>query len=85
MTFYLSRPMQMYLHKVTSKKLRKKLAFCWHLVSYWRIRSGSVSQWYGSADPDPYSNLTNPQLWPPAMQGLYFLSSSCVRDSEKKN
>ncbi len=24
---------------------------------------GSVSQWYGSADPDPYQNMTDPQQW----------------------
>jgi hypothetical protein len=24
-------------------------------------RGGSVSQWYGSADPDPYQNVRNPQ------------------------
>jgi hypothetical protein len=23
--------------------------------------SGSVSQWYGSADPDPYQNITDTQ------------------------
>jgi hypothetical protein len=23
--------------------------------------SGSVSQWYGSADPDPYQNVTDPK------------------------
>jgi hypothetical protein len=25
--------------------------------------SGSVSQWYGSADPNPDQNVTNPQRW----------------------
>ncbi len=25
--------------------------------------SGSVSQWYESADPDPYQNVTDPQHW----------------------
>ncbi len=25
--------------------------------------AGSVSQWYGSADPDPYQNFTDPQHW----------------------
>ena len=26
-----------------------------------RAASGSVSQWYGSADKDPYENVKNPQ------------------------
>jgi hypothetical protein len=25
--------------------------------------SGSASQWYGSADLDPYQNVTDPQHW----------------------
>ncbi len=26
-------------------------------------RAGSLSQWYGSADPDPHQNVTDPQHW----------------------
>jgi len=29
-----------------------------------RAGSGSGSQWYGSADPDPYQKVTDPQHWP---------------------
>jgi hypothetical protein len=28
-----------------------------------RAESGSISQRYGSWDPDPYHNVTNPQHW----------------------
>jgi hypothetical protein len=27
--------------------------------------SGSISQWYGSADPNPYQDVTDPQHWAP--------------------
>ncbi len=26
-------------------------------------KSGSLRQWYGFADPDPYQNVTDPQHW----------------------
>jgi hypothetical protein len=28
-----------------------------------RAGSGSVTQWYEYADPDPYQNVTDPQHW----------------------
>jgi hypothetical protein len=49
--------------KNKKKKLRKKPNFCWHLESLLKKEqdTGSVNQQYGSADPDPYRNLTEPQ------------------------
>jgi hypothetical protein len=53
----------MYLQKVISKELEEK-----NLLTYWRslkkiAGSGSISQRYGSADPDPdtYKNFMDPQ------------------------
>jgi hypothetical protein len=43
----------MYVQKVEAKKIGKIL------------RSGSVCQRYGSADPDPHQNVTNPEHWCP--------------------
>jgi hypothetical protein len=55
----------MYLHKVISKEqLRENfflLATCLPLTKKAESGFGSVSQWYGSADPDPYQNVTDPQ------------------------
>jgi len=52
MTFYFWRMMQMYLQKVMSQK--KWIFFAsWRLLTK-RAGSGSDSQRYGSADPDPY-------------------------------
>ncbi len=28
-----------------------------------RLGSGSAFQWHGSADPDPYKKVTNPEYW----------------------
>ncbi len=71
--------MYRYLQKVISKKLEKTpfflLAFWKPLTkkSWLRIRirakmsrirgSGSVPRCPGSADPDPYQNITDPQHW----------------------
>ncbi len=41
----------MVIFKVTDENSRIRI----------RIESGSVSQMYGSADPDPYQNVTEPQ------------------------
>jgi hypothetical protein len=53
----------MYFQKVPviSKKNFEKnfLASCQPLTK--KTRSGSVSQWYESADTDPYQNVTDPQ------------------------
>jgi hypothetical protein len=38
------------------------------VVGHWsriRIRNESVNQLYGSADPDPYQNVTDSQHWLP--------------------
>jgi hypothetical protein len=55
----------MYLQQVLSKTTFKKLIFCWYLISHGRKKagtgSGSVSEWYGSADPDPYQNASDPE------------------------
>ncbi len=65
--------MYMYLQKVISKKLLKKLVFCCHPIlgrSVTKIAgsesvSGSISQRHGSADPDPDTdppqNVMDPQ------------------------
>ncbi len=80
----------MYIKKVIRKKFRWKLIFCWHLESYWRKKAGSgsqswsesqswsrdESQWYVSADPDPYQNVTDPQHW--------FLKGIQLRREERK-
>ncbi len=56
--------------KKQAKKRWKKFIFSWHLVSHWRKKqdpesgSESESQWYGSAIPDPYQHVTDPQHWP---------------------
>ncbi len=65
--------MHMYLQKVISKKLFKKLVFCWHLGKVNDEKagsgsaSGSISQRHGSADPDldpdPPQNVMDPQHW----------------------
>ncbi len=54
--------------RVSSKKKvwRKKLIFCAFLKSLKKgvgsgVGSGSISQRYGSADPDPQQNVTDPQ------------------------
>jgi hypothetical protein len=57
------------LSKSTGNKQRdfekKQLIFCWQscqpLTTAVESGSKSVSQWYGSADPDPYANVTDPQ------------------------
>ncbi len=64
MTFYLWRMMQMYSQKVLCKKTLKQKNYL--LLASWRSitkreESGSVSQRYGSADPDPYQNVTDPK------------------------
>jgi hypothetical protein len=49
----------LYFQKVISKK---NLFFVGILSSTdEKAGSGSVSQWYGSADPDAYQNVTDPQ------------------------
>jgi hypothetical protein len=50
--------MQMYLHKVLV--IRKKLLFCWHLVSHGQKKQ-DPDRWYGSPDPDSYQNITDSQ------------------------
>ncbi len=51
---------------IKTKKIWKKYNFC--ILSHWRFwnESGSVSQRYGSEDPDPdpYQNVTDPEHWP---------------------
>ncbi len=43
------------------------LSFCWwnnRCKDHWRkAGSGTVSQRYGSEDPDPYQNVTDPERW----------------------
>jgi hypothetical protein len=39
----------------------KLLAACYPLRK--KAGFGSVSQWFGSLDPDPYQNVTDPQHW----------------------
>ncbi len=63
LTFYLWR---MYIQKVISKKIIKK--YNYFLLESWRsltkragYGSGSASQRYGSTDPDPYKNITDPE------------------------
>jgi hypothetical protein len=59
----------MYLQKVIRTETLKNtyflLASCQQLTKKAESVSGSVSQWYGSADPDPdlYQNVTDPQHW----------------------
>jgi hypothetical protein len=49
------------------ENLEKKKKFCCHLKGHLLKESGawsgSVSPWYGSADPDPYQNVTDPEQW----------------------
>jgi hypothetical protein len=48
--------MSMYLQKVINKKnVEKTLTI--------KTGSGSERQWYRSAGPDPYQNVTDPQHW----------------------
>jgi hypothetical protein len=50
--------------KVISKIIKKNFFICRLEGSLTKITgSGSVSQRYGSADPDPYQNVTDPQHW----------------------
>ncbi len=44
---------------------KQKFIFCGILsATTEKAKSGSVSKWYGSADPDPYQkNVTDPQHW----------------------
>jgi hypothetical protein len=37
-----------------NKNLKKKLIFCWHLVSHWRKKQ--------DPDPDPYVSGTDPRI-----------------------
>jgi hypothetical protein len=55
----------MYLQKVISRKTFKILVSCWRFEGRVPVTktAGSVSQRYGSADPDPYQNVTDPQHW----------------------
>jgi hypothetical protein len=61
--------MYMYHQKVINKKT--KFIFYFLLESLRSLTeraesgasSGSVSPWYGSADPDPYRNVRNPEHW----------------------
>jgi hypothetical protein len=32
------------------------------------VESGSISQRYGSADPDPHQKITDPQHWPKGLR-----------------
>jgi hypothetical protein len=53
----------MYLQKVISKTNWEKTYF---LLAFWKTLtktagSGSVNQVYGSKDPDPYKNVTDPE------------------------
>jgi hypothetical protein len=58
LTFYLRRLMSMF-QKVISRKTYCLLASCQPLTK--KAGTWSVSQWYRSADTDPYQNVTNPQ------------------------
>jgi hypothetical protein len=58
------------LSKVLNKNFEKKLIFVGILSATDEISEagsesgpGSVSQWCGFADPDPYQNITDPQHW----------------------
>jgi hypothetical protein len=43
--------------------------------------SGSVRHRYGSEDPDPYQNVTDPQRWiPVVLNGKYFVLQSLQLD-----
>jgi len=46
------------------KNLEKIIIFSYHLEGQMKIPGfGSVCQRYGSADPDQYQNVTDPQHW----------------------
>jgi hypothetical protein len=51
----------MYLKKVISKKTSKTFFVGILSATYEKAGSASLSQWYGSTDPDPYENVTDPQ------------------------
>jgi hypothetical protein len=51
----------MWLQKVTSKKTKSGDGSRVRAGVGSRSESGSVSQRYGSADQDPYQNVTDPQ------------------------
>ncbi len=51
----------MYLHKVTSKKLEKKLFFVGVPKVTDEKSRNQISQKYGSADPDPYQSVKDPE------------------------
>ncbi len=53
---------------LSKNKLGKNLFSCRHLESHWKkaesvFVSGAANQWYGSADLDPYQNVTDPETW----------------------
>ncbi len=52
--------MYMYLQYMQNNSEKEKVYF-WHIESHWRKKAGSRSliQWYRSADPDPYKNVTD--------------------------
>ncbi len=45
------------------KKYEKIILFCNLQVTEERVGSGSISQRYGSEDPDPRQNVMDPQHW----------------------
>ncbi len=68
--------------KYDQNKLWKKLIFCWQLLEK-SVGYGSIIQWYGSADPDPYQNLTDQDPWKKT-PSLSPQSSSCHKIEDKR-
>jgi hypothetical protein len=46
----------------TTKKLKLKVIFCWHLEGHCRKEQDSDLVVRGP-DPDPYQNVTDPEHW----------------------
>ncbi len=71
MTFYLWKMMKMYLQKVLEGQCEN---------SRIQSRTGSISQRHGSADPDPYQNVTDPQHWLSGKpKSCYATRLTCIR------
>jgi hypothetical protein len=49
--------------KFKRKNMKKKIFFAFLKSLKNRVGSGSISQRYGSGDPDPHQNVTDPQHW----------------------
>ncbi len=69
MTCSLKSDVNVHTESNMQKKFEKKIILCWHLESHLTKRAGSGSgseffcQVYGSKDPDPYQNVTDPEHW----------------------